>query len=128
MTTKYKKTEIKRHINTPLVDRHLSANVRAMSKKSSNIHIYKIKKTMTATVQVNGHQIEVFISSWTGKETIKYDGNIVSDRRNLKTFSSTHSFKVQEDGEEVVYEVQSFAGFSPGYAIRRNGIIQAHNP
>jgi hypothetical protein len=43
---------------------------------------------MTALEQVNGHQIEIFISSWTGKETIKYDGNIVCDRRNLRTFSS----------------------------------------
>jgi hypothetical protein len=53
---------------------------------------------------------------------------VVCDRRNLNTFSSINSFKVQEAGEEVVYEVQSIAGFSPGYAIRRNGIIQAHMP
>jgi hypothetical protein len=83
---------------------------------------------MTALEQVNGHQIEIFISSWTGKETIKYDGNIVCDRRNLRTFSSINSFKVQENGEEVVYEVQSIAGLAPGYAIRRNGIIQVHKP
>jgi hypothetical protein len=84
---------------------------------------------MTESVQVNGHQIEVFISIWSGKETIKYDGNVVCDRRNLSTFSSVNSFKVQEEGEEVVYEVQSIAGlFGPGYAIRRNGIIQAHKP
>jgi hypothetical protein len=85
---------------------------------------------MTESVQVNGHQIEIFISIWSGKETIKYDGNIVCDRRNLKTFSSVNSFKVQEEGEEIVYEVQSFVGFlgASGYAIRRNGIIQAHKP
>ena len=41
---------------------------------------------MTESVQVNGHQIEVFTRIWTGKETIKYDGNIVSDRRNIMTF------------------------------------------
>jgi hypothetical protein len=53
----------------------------------------------------------------------------VCDRTNLKTFSSVNSFKVQEGGEEIVYEVQSIAGlFGPGYAIRRNGIIQAHKP
>lgn len=84
---------------------------------------------MTESVQINGHLIEVLLSIWNGKETIKYDGNVVSDRRNLSTFSSVHSFKVQEDGEEVVYEVQSLAGlFKPGFAIRRNGIIQAHKP
>jgi hypothetical protein len=81
---------------------------------------------MTELVQVNGHQIEVFYSIWNGKETIKYDGNVVCDRRNLSTFYSIHSFKVQEEeGEEIVYEVQVMSG---GYAIRRNGIIQAHKP
>jgi hypothetical protein len=83
---------------------------------------------MTASVQVKGHQIDIFISIWSGKETIKYDGNVVCNRRNLITFSSVNSFKVQEGGEELVYEVQSIAGLSPGYAIRRNGIIRAHKP
>lgn len=85
---------------------------------------------MTELVQVNGHQIKVFFSMWNGRETIKYDGNVVCDRTNLSTFSSTNSFKVKEEGEEVVYEVQSFAGFlgASGYAIRRNEIIQAHKP
>jgi hypothetical protein len=85
---------------------------------------------MTESVQVNGHQIDIFYSNWNGKETIKYDGNIVCDRKNTSTFSSVNSFKVQEEGEEVVYEVQSFTGYfgAAGYAIRRNGIIQAHKP
>jgi hypothetical protein len=85
---------------------------------------------MTELIQVNGHQIEVFYSIWNGRETIKYDGNVVCDRTNLSTFSSTNHFKVQEEGEEIVYEVQSFAGpfGASGYAIRRNGIIQAHKP
>ena len=83
---------------------------------------------MTELVQVNGHQIEVFYSIWNGRETIKYDGKVVCDRTNLSTFSSINSFK--EEGEEVVYEVQSFLGFlgASGYAIRRNGIIQSHKP
>ena len=80
---------------------------------------------MTELVQVNGHQIEVFASIWNGKETVKYDGNIVSDRRNLSTFRSIHSFKVKEEDEEIVYEVEVMVS---GYAIRRNGIIQAHKP
>lgn len=80
---------------------------------------------MTASVQINGHQIEIFASIWTGKETVKYHGNVVSDRRNLSTFRSIHSFKVQEAGEQIVYEVEVM---SNGYAIRRNGIIQAHKP
>ena len=80
---------------------------------------------MKALVPINGHTIEIYVSVWNGKETVKYDGDVVSDRRNLMTFSSIHSFKVQELGEEIVYEVQ--VG-SYGYAIRRNGIIQAHKP
>ena len=83
---------------------------------------------MEESVQINGHVIELFYSIWSGKETIKYDGNVVCNRRNLRTFSSINSFKVQEEGEEVVYEVQTIAGFMQGYAIRRNGIIQAHRP
>ena len=83
---------------------------------------------MTELVKVNGHQIEVFYSIWNGRETIKYEGKVVCDRTNLSTFSSINSFK--EEGEEVVYEVQSFLGFlgASGYAIRRNGIIQSHKP
>ena len=80
---------------------------------------------MKALVPINGHTIEIYVRVWNGKETVKYDGDVVSDRRNLMTFSSIHSFKVQELGEEIVYEVQ--VG-SYGYAIRRNGIIQAHKP
>ena len=84
---------------------------------------------MNESVEVNGHLIELFYSIWTGKEIIKQDGKIVSERRNLKTFSSVNSFKVQEFGEVVVYEVQTIAGiFGQGFAIRRNGIIQAHKP
>jgi hypothetical protein len=84
---------------------------------------------MEESVQINGHTIELFYSLWSGRETIKYDGNVVCNRRNLMTFSSVNSFKVQEEGEEIVYEVQSIAGiFGQGFAIRRNGIIQAHRP
>jgi hypothetical protein len=84
---------------------------------------------MTEAVNVNGHLIEIFYSNWSGKEIIKYDGTIVAERTNLSTFNSINSFKVQEEGENVVYEVQSLAGFfGQGFAIRRNGIIQAHKP
>ena len=84
---------------------------------------------MKEIVQVDGHSIEVYASIWNGKESVSYDGNVVSSRRNISTFSSIHSFKVQEEGESVIYEVQVLSGiFSAGYAIRRNGIIQAHKP
>lgn len=84
---------------------------------------------MKEIIQVNGHSIEVVVSIWNGKESVSYDGNIVSSRRNLSTFSSIHSFKVEEAGESVVYEVQILSGIlTAGYALRRNGIIQAHKP
>ena len=85
---------------------------------------------MEESVQINRHIIQIFYSRFSGKETIKYDEKVVCDRTNISTFSSINSFRVQEEGEEVVYEVQSFAGFfgTAGYAIRRNGIIQAHKP
>ncbi|WP_435355384.1 hypothetical protein [Emticicia sp. SJ17W-69] len=84
---------------------------------------------MTESSKINGHLIEIFYSNWNGKEIIKYDGKIVAERRNLSTFSSINSFKVEEEGEEVVYEIQSLAGiFGHGFAIRRNGIIQVHKP
>jgi hypothetical protein len=84
---------------------------------------------MKETITINGHTFELFYSLWNGKEIIKYDGKIVAERRNLKTFSSVNSFRIVEEGEEVVYEVQSLAGiFGQGYAIRRNGIILAHKP
>ena len=84
---------------------------------------------MKEIVQVNGHSIEIVTSIWNGKESVSYDGRVVSSRRNISTFSSIHSFKVDESDESAIYEVQILSGiFTIGYAIRRNGIIQAHKP
>lgn len=84
---------------------------------------------MKEIAQVNGHSIEIIASIWNGKESVSYDSRVVSSRRNISTFSSIHSFKVEEAEEEAVYEVQILSGiFTLGYAIRRNGIIQAHKP
>ena len=83
---------------------------------------------MKALVNLNGHSIEIYASIWNGKEAVSYDGESVSSRRNLRTLTSFHSFTVQEDGEEIVYEVQISGGFGLGYVIRRNGIISAHKP
>lgn len=84
---------------------------------------------MKEIAQVNGHHIEIIASLWNGKETLKYDGKEVSYRQNLSVFSPVHSFKVEEAAGEAVYEVQILSGiFTMGYAIRRNGIIQAHKP
>ncbi|QJW90878.1 hypothetical protein HNV11_16585 [Spirosoma taeanense] len=84
---------------------------------------------MTESLQVNGHTIEIFGSAWNGNEVVKYDGVEVSSRRNITTSLSTHSFTVQEAGENIVYEVQISGGFvGTGYVVRRNGIVQGHKP
>ncbi len=84
---------------------------------------------MKETIQVKGHTIEIYGSFWNGNESVKYDGTEVSSRRNWRTALSTHSFTVQENGEDIVYEVQISGGYvGSGFVIRRNGIIQAHKP
>jgi hypothetical protein len=81
------------------------------------------------TLQVNGHTIEINSSIWNGKESVRYNGVEVSSRQNIWTSLSHHSFKVLEDGEDVVYEVQISGGFvGSGFVVRRNGIIQGHKP
>ncbi|HLL95667.1 MAG TPA: hypothetical protein VK404_11855 [Spirosoma sp.] len=60
---------------------------------------------------------------------VRYDGVEVSSRQNIWTSLSHHSFKVSEDAEDVVYEVQISGGFvGSGFVVRRNGIIQGHKP
>ncbi len=83
---------------------------------------------MTFETRVNGHAIEIQASLWSGKERVRYDGQVVSEKRSFM-FQSIHSFEADEQGEKAVYEVMIHAGlFSCGYAVRRNGIIQAHKP
>ena len=84
---------------------------------------------MKESLQINGHQIEIYASIWNGEEIVKYDGAEVSKRKNYRTFTSFHSFQVNEGGEAIVYEVQIVGGLMGfAYAVRRNGIIQAHKP
>lgn len=80
------------------------------------------------TTTVNNHTFEIKTSPWSGKETIHYDGRVVSEKRSFM-FVTPHSFTVDEDGQPVVYEVNVITGMtSHGYLIRRNGIIQTHQP
>ena len=50
----------------------------------------------------NGNQIEVH-NSMMGKETIKYNGEVVSSKSSF--FGAKHSFWVEEDGDHVEYKV-----------------------
>ena len=80
------------------------------------------------SASVNGHLIEMEVSFWSGKERVHCDGQMVSEKRSLM-YITAHSFKILEQGEEVVYEVNILTGWGGyGYIIRRNGIIAAHKP
>jgi hypothetical protein len=77
---------------------------------------------------INGHQITIWFSLWNGKERVSYDGRVVSEKRSFM-FETIHSFEVTELNERIIYEVVVRTElFGYGYAIRRNGIIQAHKP
>ena len=82
----------------------------------------------THSTTVNGRTFEISTSNWNGKETIRYDGRVVSEKRSFM-YLTPHSFTVEEDGQTVVYEVNVITGLTGhGYLVRRNGIIQAHKP
>ena len=83
---------------------------------------------MTYDIHVNGHQILIWFSAWTGKERVSYDGRVVSDKRSFM-FETIHSFEAVESGQRAVYEVIVKTNlFGYGYIVRRNGIIQSHKP
>ncbi len=75
-----------------------------------------------ATILFNGHQIEAE-NTWSAKEIVRYDGQVVSERRSF--WGGSHFFQAKEDGRLVNYEVT----FTPSFmdriviVIRRNGII-----
>ena len=82
--------------------------------------------TKSATVQ--GHLITIRISLWSGREQVRYDDRVMSEKTSF-LFVTPHSFTVEEDGEAIVYEVNVLSGlFGVGYLVRRNGIIVAHQP
>lgn len=68
----------------------------------------------------NGNQIEVH-NSLMGKETIKYNGEVVSSKSSF--FGAKHAFWVIEDGEEVEYKVLISFNWKIGigFDIFRNG-------
>ena len=72
----------------------------------------------------NGHKIEVKLYFF-GKEKVFYDGEEVSNETSL--LSTKHTFKVEEDGKTVDYEVsvvkklRTLAVINPiSYIIKRN--------
>ncbi len=79
---------------------------------------------MQRTIVHNGHRIEFRNQSLTGKETVLYDGNIVSQKSTIG--GTIHLFKVTEESEEVNYEVEvnlKWHGLGATTTVRRNGIV-----
>jgi hypothetical protein len=82
------------------------------------------KEAPLKTVVYGGHKIEIPEASLTGKEEVRYDGKVVSHKHSV--FGATHMFRVQEDGEDVQYEVELGARWhhlSNWTVVRRNGNI-----
>jgi hypothetical protein len=82
---------------------------------------------MMVTVNHSGHMIQVEPMGFLGKETVYYDGRVVSEKTSLT--GANHDFSVAEDGEQIFYQVNisasvaSFLGAGPNVEIRRNGQV-----
>ena len=76
------------------------------------------------TITCNSHKIEISGANITGKERVLYDGKEVSSKHSLT--GSTHIFRVNEDGEDVQYEVEislRWHGLNAWTIVRRKGEI-----
>ena len=77
---------------------------------------------------IDGAEIVIESSSVSGKETVKYDGEIVSVKKSY-LYMTVHSFNVKTRDQLDVYEVNVIAGIgAQGFVIRKNGIVVAHEP
>ena len=66
------------------------------------------------------NRIEFYNSIW-GKETITYNGEVVSESNSI--MGDVHRFYVDEEGEEVEYEVNVYLkGFRVAYDVYRNDV------
>lgn len=71
------------------------------------------------TLNINPNaRIDIDNDIW-GKETIRYNGEIVSEKSSF--FGSVHSFEKEEDGEIAKYEIRiSLKFLRIGFDIFRN--------
>lgn len=79
-------------------------------------------------LMVNGNKIEMdFVSLFSGKETVYYNGEVVSRKNSI--FGTVHTFRVKENDADVQYDIQTgFSFVRPGVVIKRNGeLIYADN-
>ena len=76
-----------------------------------------------ATSYYNNHQIIIEKSEWTGRVTIKYDGQKVSEKLGATEWGK-HVFQVKEGGQIIHYEVNIGFGWKRSkIGINRNGIL-----
>jgi hypothetical protein len=71
----------------------------------------------------DGVHIEFFNSMWSGKETIKVDGEVVSAKHSF--WGTSHYFQViGPDGEPIDFELRTGMnnGFGVSVDIMRNGV------
>lgn len=61
------------------------------------------------TVHLDNNKIELF-NSILGKETIKVNNKIVSEKRSV--FGTVHSFKIAENGKDVTCKLATGFGFN----------------
>ena len=78
---------------------------------------------------VNGNKIEIdLLSLLSGKETIFYNGEIVSQKKSL--FGELHTFTTKENGVDANYEIQVGLGFPLRTTVvikRNNELLYADN-
>ncbi len=74
------------------------------------------------TVIHNGHTIEIPGMNVTGREDVRYNGEIVSSKHSI--LGARHEFEVEEDGQNVQYEVKlgmRWHGLTGWAHLKRNG-------
>lgn len=82
----------------------------------------------TFRAKVDGAEVVIESSAVSGKETVYYDGEQVSEKRSF-LYMTVHSFNVKRGDQLDVFEVNVIAGLSgQGFVLRKNGIVVAHEP
>jgi hypothetical protein len=80
------------------------------------------ENSMTRTISVGSHTIDLWASPWNGRESVTVDGRLVSEKRSYR-MTSLHRFTLDEDGVPVDYAAV-IAGML-GYSVHRNGVLVA---
>ena len=80
---------------------------------------YNQRNMKIITIYLNSNTMELHNSFLLGKETVKFNGEIMSSKYSL--FGHTHRFSVDENGKEVSYSVRFRSGLPAAVDILRDG-------